>query len=313
MLDAKTLSLIQEQQNRDSAKRSGKSGLRLLDDNENNVGNATIIDPEVIPPGVILTTVKQPAPPRILNLTAESKTGQSVTVVMTGARLPNAAGFGGPLTGIIEFGNGTQFTRIEFDIPLGPYQGSLNIVAPGTQPEDSGAVIQVPTGIIRAYARYDNAYVTPELQGIAFGGPGSSAFPAAVATNGFPTQAAVKAFANYFGRHHTKLYKTLYLFDTNGAPVTFAEGNAPVLYSIPPFAKSIRVIRDPETSSMTLAVSDQIGLAPPFNALGPESYILAAGPTPTIPITGNQNTFSLVSTALADTVRMVKVVFEIGF
>jgi len=315
MMDAKTLSMLQNQQNLQNAKRSGKTGTRLLDDAENNVGNATELAPEILPAGMLFTVNKQPAPPRLLNLTAESKAGQSVTVVMTAARKGDTSGNAGPVTGIIEFGNGTQNTAIEFDIPIGPYTGTFQGVTPGTQPQDSGTVIQVPTGIIRARSRYDDAYVTPELGGYAFGGPGSAAFPLPAGAGPFapvyrphnlpPAPLQIKAFANYFGRHHSKLYKTLYLYTGSAtSPVVFAEGVAPCFYSIPPFAKSIQIIRLPNTSSMDLVLSDQIANEP---------YTITTGPSPVIEITGNQNTFSLKSTGNADTVALVKVVFEIGF
>jgi hypothetical protein len=308
MLDAKTIAALQSEANRNAAKRSGKSGVRLLDDAENNVGNATILQPQILPPGQDFTVVKQSNPPRVLNLTADSKSGQSVTVVMTAARQTNAIGHSGPVTGIIEFGNGTQFTRVEFDVPIGPYTGNASGVTPGTQPDDSGAVIQVPTGIVRSYFRYDNAYITPELEGFAFGGPGSPAFPLPAGAGPFaPGGSAplvVKAFANYFGRHHTPLYKSLYLFIGNAIAVQFGASGAPNDYSIPPFAKSIQIVRVPDTSAMTLVLNDQI-----IN----ETYNIPSGPSPIIPITGNQNTFLLYSNSPADTVVKVKAVFEIGF
>jgi len=308
MLDAKTIAALQSEANRNAAKRSGKSGVRLLDDAENNVGNATMLFPEVLPPGQLFTTVKQSNPPRVLNLTADSKSGQSVTVVMTAARQTNATGTSGPVTGIIEFGNGTQFTRVEFDVPIGPFTGNAFAVAPGTQPDDSGAVIQVPTGIVRAYFRYDDAYLTPELAGYAFGGPGSPAFPlpagAGPIAPGGSTPLLVKAFANYFGRHHTPLYKSLYLYRTNTVDIQFGAFGAQPTYSIPPFAKTIQIVRTPNTSAMVLVLSDQVA---------DETYAIPSGPAPIIPVTGNQYTFSVYSAAPADTVGVVKAVFEIGF
>jgi hypothetical protein len=321
MIDPRRLANLQEQQNQNNARRSGKSGMRLLDDNENNVGNATTLSPEILPAGLDFTANKQASPPRILNLTAESKTGQSVTIVITAARQLNQLGSAGPVTGIVEFGNGTQNTRIEFDVPIGPYTGNIFAVTPGTQPEDSGAVIQVPTGIVRAYARYDDAYITPQLQGYAFGGPGSGSFPLGPGFGPFgptfptiifgapipPAPLFIKAFANYFGRHHSKLYKTLYLYTGDRAGINqalFNDGGTPCIYSIPPFAKTIQVVRAPNTSAMTLQLSDQIIF---------EKYSIPSGPSPIIPITGNQNTFTLESASPADTVSHVKVVFEIGF
>jgi hypothetical protein len=302
MLDPRTIARMQDQANQNAAKRSGKSGTRLLDDAENNVGNSTILYPEILPPGQNFTTVKQSNPPRVLNLTADSKSGQSITVVMTAARQANLAGLPGPVTGIIEFGNGTQFTRIEFDVPIGPYVGGYTSVKSGTQPEDSGAVVQVPTGIVRSYFRYDDAYITPTLQGIPTGSPSPtlqapSYVDVSIPGNIAPSPLVVKAFANYFGRHHTKLYKTLYLF-RDPTPSTVIQ-----VYALPPFAKSIQVVRVPDTDPMSLTLSDFVG--------GSEIYPIAAGPSPIIPVTGNQSIFFL-DTGI-HVLNFVKVVCEIGF
>ena len=341
-MDAKTIAMMQERDNLRAAKRSGKSGTRLLDDGENNVGNAIVLAPQILPPGVELTSVKQSGlNGRVLNLTAETKTGQSVTLVMTAARQPNQRGAIGPFTGVVEFGNGTQVTRVEFDIPAGPYVGSFLAALPGTEPEDSGTVIQVPTSVLRAYVRYDNAYITPEVSGFAFGTPGSSLFPLPAGAEphapnlGFPygipsipplpplppCPAIIKAFANYFGRHHTKLYKTHYLYVGNTTvPIVFGVTGGPAIlplpYFIPPFAKSIQVIPQPAVS-MTLTLLDQVAfgedVAPANEVFFQETHVIAANTYPVIPITGNTNCYFLGSTANGDTVSGVKVVFEIGF
>ena len=330
-MDPKALFLLQENQNRLAARRSGKTGKRLLDDGENNVGNATALMPQILPAGQVLTTVKQSNPPRLLNLTAESNTGQSMTLVMTASRQANHQGVAGPITGIIEFGNGTQSTKVEFDVPFGPFVGDIDGVAPGTQPEDGGAVVQIPTGVLRAYARYDNAYITPDLQGFAFGEAGSGSFPLPPGAGPFApgnsvppnptdpgsTPATVKAFANYYGRVHSKLYKTLYLYNGNVAvPVTFGTPivgvNVQQTFAIPPFAKSVQVIRTPYTASMIMLLSDLVSIS--GSGLG--GYVpIPSGPSPTIPIVGNQTVIgvSSASNGAGDRVSAVSLVFEIGF
>jgi hypothetical protein len=332
-MNAKEAMLLQRQQEIESALRAGKSGVKLLDDGENNVGNAQIIQPQILPttaPLTQFTTQKQEGPPRLLNLTATSRTGQSVTIVMTAARNNNTTGAVGPLTGIVEFGNGTQFTRVEFDIPIGPYQGSFLGTIPGTQPEDSGAVIQVPTAVVRAYARYDNAYITPDMTGVAYGAPGSSAFPLTPGAGPFgpninghtfggipipPAALQVKAFANYFGRHFSKLYKTQYIYiGDKTIPIIF-NANTSTIWAIPPFAKSVQVVRTPNTSAMSITLFDQIaigsGAATP--AEFQEIYAVPANSNPVIPISGNNNAIAVSSATNADTVSAVKLVYEIGF
>jgi hypothetical protein len=179
----------------------------------------------------------------------------------------------------------------------------------------------VPTGIIRAYARYDNAYITPELAGYAFGGPGSPSFPLFLGAGPFapnlrlPTAVQVKAFAAYFGRHHSKLYKTHYLYVGDSTrPQLFLEGGGLIPYPVPPFAKSVQVIVEPAVS-LTIELTDQQALGsssanPPLFA---ERYVITAGTYPVIPIAGNVNTVLIGSSTNADTVTAVKLVYEIGF
>jgi hypothetical protein len=179
---------------------------------------------------------------------------------------------------------------------------------------------------MRAYARYDNAFITPTEDGIAFGASGSPAFPLLPGAGPFapntgftsfgiflpPCPANIKAFANYFGRHHTKLYKTQYLYiGSSAAPVVFGSGNPTVVpnyYYMPPFAKSIQVISQPAVA-MTLTLYDQLI----SNVIFQESHSIAAGTYPIFPVTGQTSAYSLGSSSINDTVSAVKVVFEIGF
>ena len=179
MMDPRRLALLQAAQSRQAALRSGKgAGTRLLDDVDQNIGNSSVFQPQALPPMQYFTAKPQSLTnnSRLLNLTSQSKSGQSITVVMTVARLVNTPGWAGPITGIIEFGNGSVTTQIEFDIPFGPYIGTLEGTSQSEEPHDSGAVVQVPTGVVRAFVRYDNAFITPELGGFAFGSAEANAF-----------------------------------------------------------------------------------------------------------------------------------------
>src|SRR5271157_1896161 len=151
----------------------------LLDNAEQNIGNSVVLQPQVGPGGPLvpsLTTIPETNPARILDLSGPSEKGQTTTVVMTAARILGAAnpnpGLPGPITGIIEFGNGGRFSRIEFDIPIGPFAGSLTMASSAVEPQDGCAIVTVPTSVLRAYARYDNLLIAPVL------GTGSPAYPA---------------------------------------------------------------------------------------------------------------------------------------
>jgi hypothetical protein len=320
---------MQQRAELDAALRAGKSGTGLLDDNESNVGNATKIAPQVLPVGQNYTAVPPPLTnnARILNLTGTSRRGQSVTLVVTAARVPNQPGFVGPLTLVVEFGNGTTTTRAEFDVPPGPFIGGRAIDNAGDQPQDSGTVVQLPTGVLRAYARYDNAFLTPTVDGSVFGGAGSLPIPtpppagnpyAPNLFNAAPIN--VKAFTAYFGRIHTKMYKTQYLYSTidAGTKTSFfyaTVGQDGATYCIPPFAKSVRLVRQPQTAAMTLTLSDGLpGLPITLQSYG-ETYAIPSGVAPSIPIEGQQCFITVRSASgnASDEVSAVKLVYEIGF
>jgi hypothetical protein len=325
LLDAKNIQMMQTAAGRQASNRSGKSGPRLLDDAENNIGNSITLQPQVLPTGGPSYTVIPQSTAnnsRLINLTSESKTGQSITAVVTAAKLANQKGKSGPVTMIAEFGNGSVTTQVEFDVPIGPFK-SANLVGSdqNDQPQDSGSIIQLPTGILRLYARYDNAFVTPDVAGYAFGAPGSPApilptqgpFP----PNDIPSPTLLKAFVAYFGRIHSRLFKTQYLFQgrtgLGGGPVTFGYVVGGTLfpgnYCVPPFARSVRVIRSPQSAAMTLQLLDLVNFSG-------ETYAIPSGsPSPVIPIVGNETVVSLSSATVnpADAVLKVELVYEIGF
>jgi len=335
-MDPKNLLMQQQQAERDAALRSGKIGPKMLDDSDNNIGNGETLNPNALSAGLLYSTTPPAYRARLLNLTGSSRYGQSITVVFTAARVSNQQGFVGPVTGIIEFGNGSLATVIEIDIPVGPYTGDFAIVSPATQPQDSGAVIQVPTGTLRAFTRYDNTLITPTLQGYAWGALGSpnplpaGAGPFAPAYNTSPLLRPIgsvqtKAFAAYFGRHYSRAYKTQYLFLGNGggaaqiftaAPIPPAIAPTAVYYCIPPFAKNVRLVRFPETSSMTIQVLGQevLGSAAAIAVPFIEAHVVPAGPMINpIVLDGHSNIVGVSSTAVGDIVWAVKLIYEIGF
>ena len=59
MLDAKTIAMLQIEANQSAARRSGKSGARLLDDAENNVGNSVIFATSKPPSSFIHRSTRQ--------------------------------------------------------------------------------------------------------------------------------------------------------------------------------------------------------------------------------------------------------------
>ncbi len=197
--------------------RGGKVKNRLLDDADNNIGNVTISYPSLTP-----DTHPQTNPPRILALDAESPTAQMMTVVLTNRflsdppppfNLPpynNGTALGGPIVGIIEFGNGSTFTRVEVDVPLGP------VLLNGSDPQDGVTLVSVPAGTLRVYARNDGNLIPYDIYGAGMGGLyGVPDLP--ISTGPVPT--SVGAQVDYFTRASIKApTRTVYYY--RGDPAT---------------------------------------------------------------------------------------------
>ena len=305
----------------------GNVKARLLDDADANIGNGAIITAQPFPQGPLGPPNLKPEsnPARILNLDALSTTGQTVTVTFTASLLQGVFSFeSGPITGIIEFGNGAVFTRVEFDISIGPV-GSVGGGAPGsgtpTEPQDGGVTITVPSGVLRAYARHDGAYMTPDIFGKLPNNPPAGTPSTCISPHTTNVQIFAKAFAGYYTRHFSRLYKTQYIFRCDQSNVA----NSSVIYNlypIPAFAKSVRLLRNIITSSsLKLYIYDGIPIiatppfpAPPYSSDGnllDVVQIPAGISCPTIPLPGTA-TCILVETTGGTVVNFAALLYEIG-
>jgi hypothetical protein len=250
-------------------------------------------------------------------------------VVFTCARLTGYAsnpspGWAGPVTGIVEFGNGGRSTRVEFDVPVGPYIGALQGAASNTEPQDGGVLVTVPTGVLRAYARYDNRLIQPvlgqnppialaQLLGMSFVGPGGPVAANAGPNFAFPAEPVlVKAMAAYYTRHYAKLYKTQYCYVSavGAAPIFIDPAANQALYCVPAFARSVRVLRHPITSAMVVRLYDGLYGDPNIEPL--DVVAVTASTSPKIPIVGNMNIISVSSAAGTDVVKSLALCYEIG-
>jgi hypothetical protein len=290
--------------------------LHLLDtDADQNIGNSVLLQPQQ---GSVATTIPNTSPDRILQLSGPSKTAQTVSIVFTAARVVGASnpnpGYAGPITGLVEFGNGGRFTRVEFDVPLGPYLGTFQGAAASSEPQDGGVIVTVPSGVLRAYARYDNLLIQPILglppQAIAqathvpFVGPGGPVLQPTPPPPPTPQQipaepVMVKAMAAYYTRRSAKVYKTQYCYV--GAPGTPALGILSATYCIPAFARSIKLLRNPSTASFTVSLYDGI------NQL--EQIVVPSGPSPSIELVGTE---TIVDVGSTDAVSFLALCYEIG-
>lgn len=311
----------------------------ILDAADQNIGNSTVLTPQEGSAGTVIPqSTGTSSYVRLLELTGASRLGQTVSVIFTATRLlrgsPNPnPGFAGPLTGILEYGSGGRDTRVEFDIPVGPFSGSINEASSAIQPQDGIVTVTVPTSVVRAYVRYDNLLLAPllgtnppvshaQLSGVPVIGPGGPllcANPVPPPTNiTIPAEPVlVKAMASYFTKPKARVYKTLncYLSDetTVPPPATIQVGTPSVsqiagfpgyaFWTLPAFTKRIKVLRFPTSAAFTVLLHDGVR---------PVDFITVAGGTtaPEFNVVGNQNIIG-ISTGQG-TVTLLKLVCEIG-
>jgi hypothetical protein len=311
----------------------------LLDvDAEQNIGNSANLQPQDGSGPPYGTVVAQTNPERILVLSGPSKTAQTTSVTFTAARLagplnPNP-GYAGPVTGIVEFGNGGRVTRVEFDVPVGPFIGAFQGASQNTEPQDGGVVVTVPTGVLRAYARYDNRLIQPsifnnpvvqqafggqprsmaQLLNVPFVGPGGPVPPPATPFFAGPAEPVlVKAMAAYYTRHYSPLYKTQYCYvSAVGVAAQYINPglNSLGLYCVPAFARNVQVLRYPASAAMVVDLYNGLYSDPggvPLNTVN-----VPANQCPVIPIVGHVNIIRVTSATANDKVTQLALCYEIG-
>lgn len=319
---ASTLALVREQAFQRKPQRFGRGGIpknRLLDDSDNNIGNSSIINPAEAQSIFVQTN-----PTRLLALDALSPTGQMVSVSMTNRFItdpPPAFGgssMGGPIIGIVEFGNGSVATRVEMDVPLG------RVDFTGAEAQDGVTAMSVPAGTLRVYARNDGNLIPSTIfgqpQGIAQGVAVSNNIANYAVTAGDPSIARstlVKAHTAYFTRPAATRgpSRTVWVYVGNGvvvgAPVPFITAGVDVFgaMTIPPFSKKVRIIRIPEAADLTLSF-----FAPTLNTALPfETHTIVGGaPSQTIDVPSQAIWFSVESVAVGDVISLIAAEFEIG-
>ena len=311
----------------------------LLQDADQNIGNSATVQPQA---GSIGTVIPQILRDRIVNLAGGSAAGQTTTVIMTASRIigvenPNP-GFPGPITGIIEYGNGGRSTKIEFDVPVGPFAGTINEATNAVEPQDGAVIVTVPTGIVRAYARYDNLLLAPllgttppisqaEAAGVPVIGPGgpllcANPLPPPVNIIIPPEPVLVKAMVAYFSKAFSRVYKTLncYLSTQTNAPAPTAiaitgTGSAQIagfpnyaFWTLPSLTKKVKILRFPDTTALDVLLHDGVR---------PVDYIQVLGgvTAPEIKVVGNQNIIGITTNTASHgsaNVSMLKIVCELG-
>jgi|WetSurMetagenome_2_1015567.scaffolds.fasta_scaffold18657_4 hypothetical protein len=281
----------------------------LLSNADQNIGNRQILEPKA--PYNQATIVAQTADLlQPIKLNASSADGMTRSIILTACRqLIPGAGAVGPVTAIIEFGNGSVTTRAEVDVPTGPFQGKTLISATNAiTPQDGGVIVTVPTGAVNVYYRYDNNLLAAALD---VGGPTVAALLMGVGVsvpNATPIPVGVMASVANFSRHFARAYKTQYCY-CGPTSVTFGIAQNPVdkiLYPVPAFARSVQVLRVPSSAAINVDLYD--------GRQAMQSVTVASNTSPSIPIVGQEIVVGIGSgsAAAGDKVTFLALCYEVG-
>jgi hypothetical protein len=252
----------------------GRAAKFLLDQDELNLGvSKVVVTPRTKPFNAFAIAAGNEE--RLLDLACEGRFARTVSITFAAFVLEpdqnSLANTTGPITGIVEYGNGAVFARVEFDIPavsrlpgLLTTRGGVTTPYPNgfKSPAISGVTVCVAAGAVRTFARNDNnlplVYFPERIIG------------SVNASNIDPTVSCSVAYGETFGANR-HLKKTIYIVDNDGfAASSMAPGDS-VEISVPPFAKTVRFPRTPVDTTTLGVIFDSY--------FGPEygTYAVPAG------------------------------------
>ncbi len=265
--------------------KKGHGPRRILDNGELNLGRLVEVppgDPDFVGEAI-----------RILDLRSDSNLAQFITITMS--ILPirqfgfNSEDYGGPIVGIIEFGNGSGVSSVEIDVRRGtlPYNtGFGGIWANVGQTEKmliapyAGVSISVPGSSVRVYARNDANYRP-------YPDPTSSTINTALAPMKVMAHASYGVRPSQFGST-----RTVWLMRDGTVPAPLSAGGpfTSLQSAIPPFARSFYIMRDasgatPFAVGYTIQLKDNTPMYTGIIAAGVES--------PVIPLPGVAESISI--------------------
>lgn len=286
----------------------GSKVRRLLDNEELNLGHSIDVPPAApFDPANPLPTIG--VPQRALDLRSDSNLAQFSTITFSILPIVNGLPMGaniaaddefnpGPFLGIVEFGNGSGFSTVEIDIPVGNYSGNSR-VSPnwflGDVVPIGGTSVSVPGSSVRAFVRNDGNYV-----------PGSEQDN----ENPVGTNQTAKVMAHIsYGIRPTasKNTRTYWLAVSD----TLAGIGANVItLGIPPFARSFKVVRSLD-SGLNMPPLSILIRSPNSGAMDGPIHVLVDVDCPEISLPNCARSITITISNAAAEVTMA-VVFEIG-
>jgi hypothetical protein len=211
----------------------------LLADQESlNLG--TLFDIQAQPEGT-LGLSRFGTPVRLLNIEGHDSDSETITITLQNEAVflaPTAMPVPGPVIGIVEFGTGSGYARVEFDIPSAVGGPAPNIAAGPlatanifTPQKNNSITLVLPASSIRVFARNDAQ--TGFL--IDFNGPQVNGD---LASRGTPAQVRVHAAYGRANMVRDKVYRE-YMIAGPGSPFTDAGPSSTITIGIPAFAKRV--------------------------------------------------------------------------
>ena len=207
----------------------------LSDQASLNLGTLFSVPPQ---PEGSLGLSKFGQPVRLLNIEGQDADSETITITLQNEAIflePTSVPVPGPVIGIVEFGTGSGYARIEFDLPSSVGGPAPNSAIVGTDlgdiftPQKNNAITLVlPASSIRAFARNDSQ------TGFLMDFNGTTVNSSMSSRN---TPAQVRAHAAY-GRANMirdKVYRE-YMIAGPGAPLPSGAG---ITVGIPAFAKRV--------------------------------------------------------------------------
>jgi hypothetical protein len=272
--------------------------INLLDAPDLNLGSY-----ETIPAANRNNTPQAPKPVRLLDLSCDGRRSTMVTITMAcvyeegwpanAAALNNM--IGGPVTGIIEFGNGSSNSRVEFDVPTPSCTPGFATFRDEQLTPLIGAVsIPICASSIRVYARNDATIALLAYADQITTPPGVIGNYINTVTSDEPVitkDPKVGAFVGYGPNNggNSHLFKTIYI-GTMPPAVSSVD-----LIGIPAYARHVRILCDEQTTtSFTLSF---FGMARPQFG----KYSIIANSISPIPVPPGADGMRIVSHNAAQT------------
>lgn len=209
----------------------------LADQEALNLG--TLFDIQAQPEGT-LGLGRFGTPVRLLNIEGEDSDSETITITLQNEAIflaPTAMPVPGPVIGIVEFGTGSGYARIEFDIPSavgGPAPnidaGPLALAKIFTPQKNNSITLVLPASSIRVFARNDAQIgFLVNFNGV------DTQVNQNPASRGTPAQIRVHAAYGRANMVRDRVYRE-YMIAGPNAP--FADG-ASITIGIPAFAKRV--------------------------------------------------------------------------